>query len=99
MRGLVVMLALLAPLAACGPVPLAQAEADCLDRAMLAEQPRGEVHIGISSDGGPYVSGEIGVSADYLSGRDPSAVYDECVFQRAGQMPSRPYYTLPQAQD
>lgn len=98
MRALVLSLALLAPLAACGPVPVAQAEADCLSRAQLAEHPRGEIHIGVSSDGGPYVSGEIGISADYLQGSDPSQVYDACVFQRSGQMPTRPYYTLPDAQ-
>ncbi len=98
MRALVLTLGLVAPLAACGPVPLAQAEAECLDRAMLAEHPRGEVHVGLSSGGGTYVTGEVGISADYLQGRDPSQVYDECVFQRSGEMPSRPYYTLPDVQ-
>lgn len=98
MRSMIFALTLLAPLMACGPIPVAQAEAECLDRALLAEQPRGTIRVGVSSDGGPYVSGEVGISADYLQGRDPSQVYDECVFQRSGQLPSRPYYTLPDAQ-
>jgi hypothetical protein len=89
---------LLVLLAACGPVPLAQAEAECIARARLAEQPRGTVRIGVNSDGSTYLGGEIGVSTDFLTGRDPSQDYDECVFQRAGQLPSRPYYTLPAAQ-
>lgn len=84
-------------LAACGPVPLAQAEAECYDRGQLAEQPRGTIRVGVGTDG-PYLGGEIGISTDYLQGRDPSQVYDQCVYQRSGQMPSRPYYTLPDVQ-
>jgi hypothetical protein len=80
-------------LAACGPIPVAQAEAECFERARLAAQPRGTIHVGVNSNGGTYLGGEIGVSTDYLQGRDPSQVYDQCVFQRSGQMPSRPLYT------
>lgn len=85
-------------LAACGPIPLEQAEYECAERARLAQQPRGTVHIGVNSDGGTYLGGEIGVSSDYLQGRDPAQVYDQCVYQRSGQMPNRPFYTLPIAQ-
>lgn len=87
-------LAALLPLLACGPVPLAQAEAECLDRARLAEAPRGTISFGVSNEG-PYANAEVEITSDYLQGRDPSQVYDECVFQRAGQMPARPYYSLP----
>ncbi len=85
-------------LSACGPIPLAQAEAECFERGRLAEQPRGTVRIGVNSDGSTYLGGEVGVSSDYLAGRDPSQVYDQCVVQRSGQLPSRPFYTLPGAQ-
>ncbi len=90
----------LLPLAliACGPVSLAQAEAECVERARLAQQPRGTIEIGVNSDGSTYLGGEVGISSDYLQGADPSQVYDQCVFQRSGQMPSRPFYTLPASQ-
>lgn len=81
-------------LVACGPVPLAQAEAECLERARLAEAPRGMITFGLSTEG-PYAGAQVAISSDYLQGKDPSQVYDQCVWQRAGQMPSRPYYSLP----
>lgn len=92
MSRLVPLLVLLA-LAACGPIPLAQAEAECLERARLAEAPRGKISVGVSSDG-PYAVADVSVSSDYLQGKDPSQVYDQCVYQRSGQLPSRPYYSL-----
>lgn len=88
--------ALLLPLlfASCGPVPLAQAERSCLDRARMAEQPRGTLGIGTSSRGGSYGGLALEVSSDWLAGRDPSAVYQECVVSRSGQMPRRPYHEM-----
>ena len=85
-------------LSACGPVPLAQAERECVEQARLADAPRGTLQVGVNSDGGTYIGGEVGISTDYLAGRDPSQVYDQCVFNRSGQMQSRPYYNLPGAQ-
>lgn len=84
-------------LVACGPIPLAQAEQQCLEPAQLAQHPRGTLSIGVNQDGDVGGSLELGVSTDYLQGRDPSQVYDTCVMQRSGQMPSQPYYTLPQS--
>ncbi len=91
-------LILLLPLAltACGPIPLAQAERQCLERARLAQQPRGEVGVGIGSDGKAAGKFELTVSSDYITGRDPSAVYDLCVQQKSGQPPSRPLYSFPE---
>ena len=80
---------------ACGPVPLVQAEKECLERAQLAQQPRGEVSLGIGSNGKPAGGLTVGISSDFIQGRDPSQVFDSCVFQRAGQMPSRPFNTYP----
>lgn len=83
----------MAPLAACGPVSLAQAERECWDRAWQAERPRGEVAVGASNRGG-FARVELDVSSDYLAGRDPARVYDRCVYQRSGgQYPSRPYHS------
>jgi hypothetical protein len=86
----------LAALAACGPIPVAEAERACLDQALLAQRPRGEVGIGINSEG--RVAGKVAVTvtSDYIAGRDPSAVFDTCVFQRSGVPPTRPLYSFPE---
>ncbi|MDO8883768.1 MAG: hypothetical protein U0934_15895 [Pseudotabrizicola sp.] len=94
MRG--VMLGLPLVLLACGPIPVAQAERECLQRARLAQQPRGEVGVGIGSDGRSRSSVKLEVSSDFIMGRDPSAVYDSCVYQKSGQVPSRPLYSFPE---
>ncbi|WP_050524167.1 hypothetical protein [Pseudorhodobacter wandonensis] len=86
-----VLPALLA-MAACGPVTLAQAERQCLARAYDASGPHGSVGVGVGGDGKAKAKVSLGISSDYLMGRDPSAVYDQCVFQKSGQMPSQPLY-------
>jgi hypothetical protein len=86
-----VLPALLA-MAACGPVTLAQAERQCLARAYDASGPHGSVGVGVGDDGKAKAKVSLGISSDYLMGRDPSAVYDQCVFQKSGQMPSQPLY-------
>jgi hypothetical protein len=82
-------------LAACGPIPLAEAEGICVQQARLAQQPRGELAVGVGSDGRPDVGFEVEVTSDYLAGNEPEAVYISCVRQRAGQMPSRPLSAQP----
>jgi hypothetical protein len=82
-------------IAACGPVPLAEAERVCVEQARLAKQPRGELAVGVGSDGWSEVGFEVEVTSDYLAGNDPEAVYVSCVRQRAGQMPSRPLSAQP----
>lgn len=95
MRRAALLLAALAPLAACGPVPLPQAEEACFQQARLATRPRGEVGIGVDSTGKVGAMGEVTISSDFIQGRDPAQVYDTCVFQKSGQMPSRPLYERP----
>lgn len=85
-----------AMLAACGPVPVAQAERQCLDRAQLAAKPRGMVSAGVSSGGDTRAGLKLEVSSDYLLGRDPSAIFDLCVQQKSGQPPTRPLYSFPE---
>lgn len=83
--------ACLSALAACGPVSLQQAERECWQRAYEAERPRGSVALGASNHGG-YAGIEIGVSSDYLAGRDPAQVFQSCVYNRSGgQMSTRTY--------
>jgi hypothetical protein len=78
--------------AACQPVPLTPEEAArvCEQRARDAQGPTGEVAVGASSGDGPFLGLEIGLSSDYLSGRDPFEVYDSCVRERTGTAPIRP---------
>lgn len=80
-------------LAACGPMPVERAERICLERARLAQQPRGQVEVGASTGGGARFEGEINVSSDFLRGRDPSAVFDACVHKNSGRFPTRPLYS------
>lgn len=87
--------ALFSLLAACGPMTLAEAERQCFERARLAQQPRGEIAVGVGSGGRKAAGIELEVSSDYLLGKDPSAVYDSCVMNKAGEPPSRPLYMRP----
>jgi hypothetical protein len=82
-------------LAACGPISVEQAERQCFERARLAQQPRGEVGVGITSGGDAAGVLELEVSGDYLMGRDPAAVYETCVMAKSGEPPSRPLYARP----
>lgn len=91
----ILALLLLLPLIACGPVSREQAERDCLHTARLAQQPRGSVGVGVDSNGKVQPQFDVTVSSDYLSGRDPSQVYDSCVMRKSGQMPSRPFTSIP----
>lgn len=88
----------LAGLAACGPIPVDQAERQCLDQARGATGPHGEVSVGVASDGRrtrPVAGVELSISSDWLAGNDPSAVFDRCVMNRAGRMPTRPLTQQP----
>lgn len=86
-------------LAACGPVPVQQAELTCLRDAELAVRPRTNVALGVGTGfgGGTRSFGSVSVdlSGDYLMGRDPSAVYDRCVQRRSGQPPRLPLAEQP----
>lgn len=86
-------------IAACGPMTLADAELSCIGTARDALGPRGEADIGVATDGDrvlPVARFEVSVSSDYIAGRDPAMVYDNCVRRRSGgQAPSRPLYDQP----
>ena len=82
-------------LSACGPISVADAERQCFERARLAQQPRGEVAFGISSDGTVGGGLTLDISSDYLAGRDPAVVYETCVVSKSGEPPTRPLYARP----
>ena len=79
-------------LAACDPVPISvERAADiCESQARAAQGPTGRIAIGTNSNSGPFTSAEIGISGDYLAGRDPVDVYTQCVISRTGAGPIRP---------
>lgn len=90
---------LLAPavlgLAACAPLTVDQAERACLAAARDATGPRTEMGVGIGSHGTRGGFLQIGMSSDYIMGRDPSQVFQDCVLRRSGQLPARPLYDQP----
>ncbi len=89
------VLSLLMVLAACGPMTVQQAERECFERARLAKAPRGSVQIGGTSNGKLAGGLDLHVSTDYLTGKDPSVVYETCVMAKSGEPPSRPLYDRP----
>ena len=82
---------------ACGPIPVDQAERLCIPDAQAAQHPRGSVGFGLDSQGHTAANLNLSVSSDFLTGRDPDAVYIACVEQRSGQMPTRPFSALPES--
>jgi hypothetical protein len=82
-------------MAACGPITVAEAERQCLERARLAKGPTGEVVIGVGSGGATAAGIEVEVGSDFILGRDPSAVFENCVMQKTGELPSRPLIQQP----
>lgn len=95
LRALSITLFALLPLAACGPIPVDQAERACVETANLALRPRGTVGVGIGSGGQVAGNLDVTVSTDFITGRDPSAVFDSCVKSRSGQFPTRPLTDQP----
>lgn len=88
-----VPLCLPALLLACGPMSQHAAEERCFQTARAAAGPTGEGAIGIGSGGRSRGKLEVTISSDWLTGKDPSAVYETCVMSKSGQAPSRPLYS------
>lgn len=87
--------AALAVLTACGPMSVERAERECFQRARLAQSPRGMIAVGSGTGGGVRTKLDLSVSSDFIQGKDPSALYDACVYHKSGQPPRRPLYTRP----
>ena len=88
--GAALALAALAALAACGPVSPELAAKQCEERARAATGPTGSIGIGVNNKGDTRARASIGITSDYLYGRDPYEVYDSCVRRKTGQGPIRP---------
>lgn len=95
---LAALLLLATGLAACGPVPVDQAERSCLRDAREASAPRSQAVLGVGTDGddvGVLAGFSVSVSSDYITGRDPAVVFHDCVVRRSGQVPTRPLHQQP----
>ena len=93
MRALVLMAGLVA-LVGCTPPPPPtpqQAQARRLDEARGATGPTGHVAVGVSNTRGVQTGISIGVTDDFLRGRDPATVYSECYVRLTGTAPLTPY--------
>ena len=79
-------------LAACElPPPDPARVADrCEERARAAQGPTAGLTVGVNSNSGGFAEGNIGLTSDYLAGRDPIQVYESCVFRQTGALPIRP---------
>ena len=79
-------------LSACETAPPTPEEAAqrCEERAQAAQGPDVGLTVGANSNSGPFASGSISISGDYLRGRDPLAVYESCVMNLTGEPPLRP---------
>jgi hypothetical protein len=84
-------------LTGCGPVPVDVAMKQCVEPAQLAQRPRGSVGITADNHGNVGTSLTIGVSTDYLQGRDPNVVFANCVRARSGQEPYYPFSSMPES--
>ena len=83
------IIAAVAGLAACGEISPERAADRCEERARAAQGPEVGLTVGANSESGPFMGGSISISSDAIMGRDPLAVYEECVFDLTGQPPIR----------
>ncbi|PUB16385.1 hypothetical protein [Yoonia sediminilitoris] len=79
-------------MSACAPTPPTpeQAAQRCEERARAAQGPEVGLTIGANSESGPFASGSIGITSDFVRGADPLAIYESCVMNLTGQPPIRP---------
>ena len=90
------LLAAVALIAGCSsePVSVRQAMEMCKEPARKAGGPTGTVGLGFDSEGGVSSSLSIELTDDYLFGRDPDEVFEECVVKLSGSVPDHPYSEL-----
>ena len=73
------------------PVSVQRAMAQCMEPTRKASGPTGTFGIGADSGKGLSTTFSIELSTDYLAGRNPDEVFDECVVSRSGSAPDRSY--------
>ncbi|KFE35921.1 hypothetical protein [Thioclava atlantica] len=79
-------------LAACGPMPVEQAERQCYAQYAPKAPLTGEAGMGVTNEGfrsQMKVEVNLGVTAH----GDPSKAYNACVYRKSGRMPTRPLYS------
>jgi hypothetical protein len=79
----------LSVLTACDSVVSADQAYERTERARLAAQPRGEVGVGVGSEG-PFAGASLTISSDFIARRDPQLVYENCFRSLTGAGPTRP---------
>lgn len=89
-RALTILAVVLAAGCTPGRMSPERAAAQCEERARAAQGPTGSVTVGVNSRTGGFAGASVGVSGDFLAGRDPLAVYEQCVYGLSGQAPIRP---------
>lgn len=72
-------------------VSVEEAMDDCMETARAATTPTGTAAISVNSRGKVGTSLTIGISTDYIAGRDPDEVYERCVVRRSGSKPHSDY--------
>lgn len=77
-------------LAACGPMTVERAQTQC---AAMLRPASGEAKIGVNQDGAVYDI-DMTLQATTMMSGDPSERYNRCVYNRSGQFPTRPFYSL-----
>ena len=80
--------------AGCGteePLSVEEAMVECAGKARHATRPTASVAVGVNSEGIVSSGFIIGITDDFLAGRDPEVVYRECVVRRSGEEPTRPF--------
>lgn len=77
-------------LAACGPVPVEQAERQCAARLQPVRPLEGEAGMGVTNSGFRSQA-KVRINVGATTG-DPAAAFDRCVYDRSGRMPTRPLY-------
>ena len=93
LRRLIICSVLAPALGACtaNVVSVEKAMDDCMETARAATTPTGTAAIGVNSHGKVGTSLSIGISTDYIAGRDPDEVYERCVVRRSGSKPYADY--------
>ena len=83
---------LLLVLTGCSPVLVTpeQVAVVCQEKARSAQGPTGSASFGTNSRTGGFGSVEIGISSDFIAGRDQVEVYKQCFFDRTGELPILP---------
>lgn len=88
-RFALLMICLLA--VACGPQRMSPNRAydQCSERARQAAGPTGRIGIGVGSEG-LATDLDLTITSDFIAGRDPNIVYENCFRQLTGAGPTRP---------